>query len=256
MTEKKDTTKADATKKAETKPAKAAKPPEAKVPKTKPTKGSKASEASKEKASAATKVSKPSEKKASRPAAKKESEPSEKKAPKAADKKETDAKQEPSKKTDDDEDDVTIVDEGDDEAPVVHTPRIKPELDDETRVLLAKRREIDGRRPAFRRQQWFEYKRLSRTGWRKPTGQDSAQRRHYVYRPPVVRIGFRGPAAVRGLHPSGFEEVRVERPKDLEAIDPKKQAARVSATVGKRKLKDIYKEADKRKIRVLNRRSF
>ena len=55
-------------------------------------------------------------------------------------------------------------------------------------------------------------------------------RRHFKYRIPVVQSGFRGPVSVRGLHPSGFEEVRVNNPKDVDDVDPKTQAIRIART--------------------------
>lgn len=149
------------------------------------------------------------------------------------------------------EEPVTVVDEP---TPKKHTARAKPQLAAPLVSRLRLRRELAGRRPTFRRQQWYEYKRLADSGWRKPTGVDSAMRRHFGYEQSVVRVGFRGPAEVRGLHASGFQEVRVETLRDLEAIDPKRQAARLSATLGARRLKVLYAEADKRGVRVLNRR--
>lgn len=136
------------------------------------------------------------------------------------------------------------------------TPKQKPELDDETKQALAVRDEKNGQRPRFRRQEWFRYKKLGgkHAPWRRPTGIHSKQRRHYKYRPPLVSVGYRGPAAVRGLHPSGFEEVLVYRPEDLDAIDAKLQAARVGGTVGGRKAELIEKRADELGVRVLNRR--
>lgn len=134
----------------------------------------------------------------------------------------------------------------------VITPKLKPELDDETKANLELRAATSKRRPKFQREEWFRYKKLSRSGWRRPDGISSKMRRHFKYRPNVVSIGFAGPAAVRGLHPSGFEEVPVFNVADLDKIDPKKQAARVGGSVGARKREAIQKEADKRKIRVLN----
>ena len=72
------------------------------------------------------------------------------------------------------------------------------------------------------------------------------------YRPSKVRVGFRGPKEVRGLHPSGFEEVIVQNTTDLENINPKKQAARISSTVGTKKRIDIAKRAEELEIRILN----
>jgi len=151
-------------------------------------------------------------------------------------------------------DDVTIVEKT---TKKEHKAQAKPTLTKEIEEGLRLRRAIASRRPKkFRRQQWYEYKRLEDSGWRKPTGVDSAMRRHFGYEQPVVRVGFRGPAATRGLHPTGFQEVRVERVADLEKIDPKTQAARVSGGLGTRSLKLVYAEADKRGVRVLNRRNL
>jgi large subunit ribosomal protein L32e len=133
-----------------------------------------------------------------------------------------------------------------------YMPKLKPELDPSTKDALAKRAEIDARRPAFKRQEWFRFQRLGET-WRKPKGIHSKMRRHYGYRPPIVSIGYRGPKQVRGYHPSGFEEVMVHTPAQLEGIDPKKQAVRVGGTVGYKKRLDIEKKADELGIRVLNR---
>lgn len=135
-------------------------------------------------------------------------------------------------------------------------PKQKPELDDETKHALEVREEKNAQRPRFRRHEWFRFRKLGgrHAAWRRPTGIHSKQRRHYKYRPPLVSIGYRGPAAARGLHPSGFAEVLVHRPEDLEGVDPKTQAARVGGTVGGRKAELIEKRADELGIRVLNRR--
>ena len=54
---------------------------------------------------------------------------------------------------------------------------------------------------------------------------DSKQRRNYKYRGSLVRVGHGKVAAARGLHPSGFQEIMVHNPNDLESIDPETQAA-------------------------------
>lgn len=148
-------------------------------------------------------------------------------------------------------DDVKIVDTPTEKK---HVARAKATLTDEQRKALALRETIAGRRPWFRRTQWYEYKRLANTGWRRPRGVDSAMRRHFGYEQPVVRVGFASPKSVRGLHASGFEEVYVEVLSDLKKIDTKTQAARVSGTLGTRKLRILYDAADKLGVRILNRR--
>jgi len=130
--------------------------------------------------------------------------------------------------------------------------KIKPELSDETAEALAKRAVISGRRPAFKRQEWFRYARLGEK-WRKPKGIHSKMKRRIKRRQPIVDIGFRGPAAVRGLHPSGFEEVLIHNVDGLEDIDPKVQAVRIGGTVGTKKRIAIEDRAAELGIRVLNK---
>lgn len=130
--------------------------------------------------------------------------------------------------------------------------KLKPELSDETADALAKRAMISGRRPAFKRQEWFRYSKLGEM-WRKPKGIHSKMKRGLKRRPLMVEVGYRGPADVRGLHPSGFEEVLVYNVDGLEAIDPKKQAVRIGGTVGTKKRMAIEDRADELGIRVLNR---
>jgi large subunit ribosomal protein L32e len=133
-------------------------------------------------------------------------------------------------------------------------PKQKPVLSDEMKIALALRVEQKKKTPAFKRTEWFRYKRLSRSGWRAPHGMDNKQRRNYKYRSSLVRVGHGKVAAARGLHPSGFREVMVHNTGDLEVIDPETEAARVGKTVGGRKREQIYSRADELGIRVLNRR--
>ena len=100
-----------------------------------------------------------------------------------------------------------------------YKPRQKPVLDDDTKNSLSKRNRMSHKRPKFKRQNWFRYKRLG-DKWRRPRGIHSKMRRHFKYRIPVVQSGFRGPAETRGLHPSGFKEVMINNSGDLDDIDP------------------------------------
>lgn len=128
---------------------------------------------------------------------------------------------------------------------------IKPKLTENEKRLLRIKNKNSVKRVEFRRQEWFRYKKLG-DSWRKPRGKHSKQREHLARRPPVVDAGFRGPSAVRGLHPSGFKEVLVYTPKDLESLDPMREAARIGATVGSRKRELIMEKAEELNVRVLN----
>ena len=129
---------------------------------------------------------------------------------------------------------------------------IEDGLSEEQIDALAKRAVISGNRPAFKRQEWFRYQKLGEA-WRRPRGIHSKMRRGMKRRPPMVEIGYGGPALVRGLHPSGFEEVMVYNVDGLEDIDPKTQAARIGGTVGVKKRIAIENRAKELGIRVLNK---
>ena len=155
---------------------------------------------------------------------------------------------------DDDFDDYDDEEDWDDEEEYFHVAKQKPVLDEATKTALDARKAQKKVQPKFRRQEWFRYSRLKRTGWRKPKGYQSSQRMNRKYRSPMARVGYGKIASVRNLHPSGFEEVLVHRPEDLDGIDPAVQAARVGSTVGGRKRVLIHERADELGIRVLNRR--
>lgn len=124
-----------------------------------------------------------------------------------------------------------------------------PDLDEETERLLAERNRITT--PSFDRQDTHKKKRLP-SSWRRPRGTHSKQREGVKGKGATVEAGFRSPTAVRGLHPSGFEEIRVHRPADLEDVDPEREAVRIASAVGDRKRERIEDRAADDGIRVLN----
>lgn len=128
----------------------------------------------------------------------------------------------------------------------------KPELDARTKELLDLRYNMNHKRVKFYRQEWFRFSRLGQK-WRRPRGIHSKMRRHYKYRPNVVSIGYRGPRDVRGYHPSGFKEVLIWNPEDLDRINPATEAVRIGGSVGAKKRTAIQAKADTLGIRVLNR---
>ena len=124
-----------------------------------------------------------------------------------------------------------------------------PELSDEERRLLEKRRDVG--KPQFNRQDYHKKKRTPES-WRRPRGQLSKQRRGIKGKGATVEAGFRTPTAVRGKHPSGFEEVYVETPDDLEDVDGDREAVRIASSVGSRKRERIEELAEDQGVRVLN----
>jgi large subunit ribosomal protein L32e len=111
------------------------------------------------------------------------------------------------------------------------------------------------KKPKFLRQESWRYKRVGNK-WRKPHGIDSKMRKKIKGWPMCPTTGYRSPKKTRGLHPSGFVEVRVESIEDLGAVDPELQAIRVGRTVGGRKRVEILTLAEERGIYILNPRAI
>ena len=92
----------------------------------------------------------------------------------------------------------------------------------------------------FKRQEYARYKKLG-IKWRRPRGKTSKMRRYEAGKPDMPAIGYRTPRAIRDLHPSGYNDVLVHNMQELEDLDPAVDAARISASIGKRK-KDLMLE--------------
>ncbi len=138
------------------------------------------------------------------------------------------------------------------EADEVKIPK-RATLPETVATHLKLRKTLDRRRPVFGRQAANRYYRIGRdNAWRRPRGLQSKQRRHYGYRPRIVRIGYGSPADVRGLTPSGYRPVLVHHADDLAPLDPKRDAAIIARTVGTRRRLGLEEAAKKLGIHVLN----
>ncbi|MEM5801966.1 MAG: 50S ribosomal protein L32e [Candidatus Aenigmatarchaeota archaeon] len=107
------------------------------------------------------------------------------------------------------------------------------------------------KKPEFKRWLSQTYKRL-KSSWRRPRGIHSKIRIKEKSKIKMPSIGYRAPKNLRYLHPSGFREVLVRNLKDLEKINPEKEAIKIAHTVGKKKRAEILKKAEELKIKVLN----
>lgn len=95
-------------------------------------------------------------------------------------------------------------------------------------------------------------KKTIRDSWRRPRGLHSKQRQLRKAKGAHPDPGYGSPLAVRGMHPSGFMEVRVFNLGDLAKVNPEIQAIRIAATVGRKKREMIQNKAAEAKIRILN----
>ncbi len=116
---------------------------------------------------------------------------------------------------------------------------------------LSKKHILNQRKPKFKRPESWRYKRLD-TGWRRPKGIDSMIRKREKGHPVMPGIGYRSSRKLRGLHPSGMQEVLVYNIKDMDGLHPKLHAVRIAHRVGDRKRLTILERADDLGLHVLN----
>jgi large subunit ribosomal protein L32e len=124
-------------------------------------------------------------------------------------------------------------------------------MSEDKQRLMKLRKRINKKRPHFKRFESWRFVRI-KDQWRKPRGIDNKMRTEESGWPKSVKIGYRGPAAVRGLHSTGKEEVMVCNPKDVEDVDVETQVARIGGSVGGRKREAILEKAKELNVHILN----
>jgi len=117
--------------------------------------------------------------------------------------------------------------------------------------LMDLRKNIAKHRPSFRRVESWRYKRV-KDPWRKARGIDSRTRIKSKSGVKSPSVGYRGPKKVRGMHPSGYEEVRIVGIEDLKNLSNKKHALKLSSKLGAKKRLYIIEYAQNRGFKVLN----
>jgi len=137
------------------------------------------------------------------------------------------------------------------QAEIVETSPITITLDTETKRLLNIRKKQKSKKPTFKQTDSHKKKKLA-DHWRKPDGIHNKTRYSKHGKCPLVEAGYGSPAAVRGLHPSGFEEIIVNNIKEVEALKTDKQAGRIARTVGARKRSLMEKKAAELGLKILN----
>lgn len=121
--------------------------------------------------------------------------------------------------------------------------------DDSDKERLMRQR--DKQKKDFTRQNSHKQNRVP-SSWRKARGKHSQVRLNKKHAKDMPKPGYQAPKAVRGLHPSGYEDVLVHRPEDLEELNPDEEAARIASKVGGRKREAIMAKADDLGVTVLN----
>lgn len=123
--------------------------------------------------------------------------------------------------------------------------------DDKQKKLFKVRKVQKGSKPTFRRANHHKFQRLD-SNWRRPRGLQGKQRRHYKAKGAIAQIGYGSPKAVKALHPSGYAEVLVNNPNDVDSVDAEVEAIRIASKVGGRKKALIESKASELGIKILN----
>jgi large subunit ribosomal protein L32e len=120
-------------------------------------------------------------------------------------------------------------------------------VEEKKRLIRAR----NAKRAKFKRDGFGKKPQIAES-WRKPRGLHNKQRRQKKAKGALPTPGYGSPVAVRGMHPSGYYEVRVFSPGELEGMDPAVTAVRIGATVGGRKRAIIQEKAIAAGLKVLN----
>ncbi len=122
----------------------------------------------------------------------------------------------------------------------------------DTKRLLKLRKIKKRKNPSFRRVESWRFVRIKNPRWRKPIGLDSATRKKELSGVQMPTVGYRVPKKIRGIHPSGYEEVLIFTKEDINKINPKIQAIKISGKIGAKKRINLIDYAQSKHIKILN----
>lgn len=108
------------------------------------------------------------------------------------------------------------------------------------------------KKATFRRQNKYCLLRVSRSGWRRPKGNQSKQRRKFLNRGAMPNPGYGTPKSLRGLHPCGKLETVITNENELKNFDPKIYCVKISSKVGSRKRIGLQKNIESAGFKLLN----
>lgn len=116
--------------------------------------------------------------------------------------------------------------------------------------LLEIRKKLKARKPTFLRTD--SNRKKYKNKWRKPRGLQNKRRLGFAGHQKNPSQGFRSPAEVRGLHPTGFSLIRVSNLKDLQNVDPAKNIVEIASTLGAKNKIKLLQECKAKKIQIAN----
>jgi len=117
--------------------------------------------------------------------------------------------------------------------------------------LMRIRAQKKKKRPSFVRvESWRRVK--VKESWRRARGIDNQTRHKTKKGVKSPEPGYRAPKKVRGLHPSGLEDIVVITQKDLDGLTPEIHGIRISSRLGIRKRIALIELAREKGFRVFN----
>lgn len=123
----------------------------------------------------------------------------------------------------------------------------------EMKKLLDVKAQKRAKKPAFLQRSFKKSKLVRVRGkWKHPRGLHNKLRRKRKGIGPWVKTGYKMPEMVRGLLGNGLKPVVIATVAAVKNLDPKKEAAVLQATVGKKKRLAIVKEAMKHNVPLVN----
>jgi len=120
-----------------------------------------------------------------------------------------------------------------------------------TTDLRKRRFKLRKKLPKFRRQESWKYAKLSES-WRRPKGLDNKMRKDIKGVPPRVKVGYRTPRDIRGLHPSGLRPLIVSDIEQLERLKGQDLIVVISSRVGRRTKRAMTDKAKSLGLRIAN----
>lgn len=113
---------------------------------------------------------------------------------------------------------------------------------------------IKRKKPTFKTQ--YSHIRIAiknKPRWRRPYGIYSKQAMGIKWKGAVPKPGYGQPKAIRYKHPCGLYETLIKHVSQLNDVNPKTHAIRLSATLGVKKRLEIIKAAEEKKLKILNK---
>ena len=121
--------------------------------------------------------------------------------------------------------------------------------------LARVRRNKQRKNPTFKSTNSWRYKRVN-SRWKRPRGIDNKMKEAKKGWPTTVKIGYRTPRILRGLHVDGKDNVReeyvVHNMSDLELVLPHKHVVRLASNVGRRKKEELLQQARSWGLKIIN----